>query len=471
MKRLAVDHLHIVGDIFDRGPRPDKILDAILTHSSLDIQWGNHDIVWMGAAAGSPACIAVALSNSILYYNFEFLEEGYGIILRPLALFSEEIYKYSNIDCFIPKDINEINEFILSDTNLTAKMNKALAIIRFKLEGQIIKRHPEFNMDERLLLHKIDYSDGTVEIDGKTYKMLDTDFPTINRDNPYELSAEESILVDQLKSAFLHSEKLQKHIRFMYENGSLYKCYNSNLLLHGCIPLNDDGSLMEFNINGQKLSGKKLLDFADTVARNGYFSAPNSEEKLYGEDFLWFLWCGKNSPFFGKDKMTTFEQFFIDDPEAHEEKKNAYFTFSETEEGCKSLLENFGLTDSYSHIINGHIPVRSKEGQMPVRANGRLIVIDGGFCKAYQPKTGIAGYTLIYNSQGMRLCAHEPFGGTKQAIKNNKDIHSTSVISEKVADRIKVSQTDKGSRIKSYIEDLRLLVSAYREGLLKERYK
>lgn len=470
IKRLAVDHLHIVGDIFDRGSRADLILDYLMDYHSLDIEWGNHDVLWMGAASGSEACIAVALNNSINYNNFQFLEEGYGINLRPLALFSAETYKNSEIDCFIPNSINNSEKYSLNDVNITAKMNKAITVIRLKLEGQIIKRHPEFNMNDRLILDKIDYDKASVNINGKTYKMKDSYFPTVDKYNPYELSAEETVLINQLKSAFLHSEKLQKHMEFLYNNGSLYKIYNSNLLLHGCIPLNKDGSLMEFKINDFDFYGKELLDYMDFLARTSYYSNQNSAEKLNGQDYLWFLWCGKNSPLFGKDKMTTFERLFIDDSKTWEEEKNAYYKFSERQDGCIKLLKAFGLKSDYSHIINGHVPVRSKDGQKPIRANGRLIVIDGGFCKAYQPTTGIAGYTLIYNSYGIRLCAHEPFGGIELAVKNNTDIHSTSVISEKVVDRIKVGQTDKGKQILSTINDLNLLISAYRQGLIKERF-
>lgn len=472
IKKLVVDHLHILGDIFDRGPRPDLILDSIMTHHSLDIQWGNHDVIWMGAACGSDACIAVVLNNSILYNNLEFLEEGYGINLRPLALFAEETYKDADIKCFMPRNTNFIYQNCTEKELINAaRMHKAIAVMRFKLEGQIIKRNPLFAMDSRLLLDKIDYKEKTVDINGKICNIEDIDFPTVDKNNPYELSKEEERLIGQLRSAFLHSDKLQKHIKFLYDKGNLYKIYNKNLLLHGCVPLNPDGTMVEFKIGGKKLSGQEFLDYAESVARDAYFAEEGSKEKEFGKDLLWFLWCGKNSPLFGKDKMTTFERLLIKDKELWHEEKNAYYTLSKREKVCVSLLKAFGINKEYSHIINGHVPVRCKDGEKPVRANGRLIVIDGGFCRAYQPTTGIAGYTLIYNSFGMRLCSHEPFEGTKKAIKENTDIYSTSVVSERVKERITVGETDVGKQLLSTIKDLEVLLAAYRLGTIKETLK
>lgn len=469
IKKLVVDHLHIVGDIFDRGPRADIVMDSIIKHHSVDIQWGNHDIIWMGAACGSLTCISVALCNSINYNNLEFLEEGYGINLRPLAVFASKIYKNSDISCFKIKNINSAGNFSFNDVGLISKMFKAIAIIRFKLEGQTIMRNPQFNMENRLLLDKINYENKTVHIGSVDYPLKDTDFPTINKNNPYQLTPQENELILQLQSAFLHSEKLQRHIKFLYTHGNIYKCFNSNLLLHGCIPLNDDGSLMSFNFEGQKLSGKNFLDYAEYVVREAYYNR-NSSENQKNSDFLWFLWCGRFSPLFGKDKMATFERLLVKDKTTHYEAKNAYYKYTYNENICNKLLELFELNEDYSHIINGHIPVKSKDGEHPVRANGKLIVIDGGFCKAYQKTTGTAGYTLIYNSFGLRLCAHEPFEGIFEAINNNTDIFSTYVVSEKVNDRITVGQTDKGRKIFSTILDLKKLIHAYQIGALKENY-
>lgn len=469
IKKLVVDHLHIVGDIFDRGPRADIVLDSILKHHSVDIQWGNHDIIWMGAACGNTTCIAVALCNSINYNNLEFLEEGYGINLRPLAVFASKVYKNSDISCFKTKNINSTSNFSFNDSDLIAKMFKAISIIRFKLEGQTIKRNPHFNMNSRLLLDKIDYENRTVRIGEDDYLLKDTDFPTVNKNKPYQLTAQENELVFQLRSAFLHSEKLQRHIKFLYTHGNIYKCFNSNLLLHGCIPLNEDGSLMTFDFDGRELSGKNFLDYAEQIVRDAYFNR-NLSENQKNSDFLWFLWCGKFSPLFGKDKMATFERLLVKDKSTHYETKNAYYKYTYDENICSKLLNLFELNGNYSHIINGHIPVKSKDGEHPVRANGKLIIIDGGFCKAYQKTTGTAGYTLIYNSYGLRLCAHEPFEGIFEAINNNTDIFSTYVVSEKVNQRITVGQTDKGAEIFSTILDLKKLIYAYQTGILKEIY-
>ena len=470
IKKLIVDHMHIVGDIFDRGPRADIVLDSILKHHSIDIQWGNHDIIWMGAACGNPTCIAVALCNSINYNNLEFLEEGYGINLRPLAIFAAKVYKNSNISCFKTKNINSAGTCSFIDSDLTSKMFKAMSIIRFKLEGQTIKRNPEFNMEDRLLLDKINYENKTVKIGDRDYLLKDLDFPTVDKNEPYKLTLEENELILQLQSAFLHSEKLQKHIKFLYTHGNIYKCFNSNLLLHGCVPLNEDGSLMVFNFDGKKLAGKSFLDYAEQVVRNAYFNR-NLNKNQMDSDFLWYLWCGKFSPLFGKDKMATFERLLVKDKSTHYETKNAYYKYTYDEKICNKILSLFGLNSGYSHIINGHIPVKSKDGEQPVRANGKLIVIDGGFCKAYQKTTGTAGYTLIYNSYGLRLCAHEPFEGIFAAINNNTDIFSTYVVSEKVNRRITVGQTDKGTEIFATISDLKKLMYAYQTGIIKENYK
>ena len=381
IKRMAVDHMHIVGDIFDRGPRADIIMDSLLEYHSVDIQWGNHDILWMGAAAGSPACIANVLNNSMQYSNLDVIENAYGINLRPLAVFAQETYHYSS--CFAPKNAKDEKKYGPKDLRLVSKMHKAILVIQFKLEGQIIKRHPEFQMEERLLLDKVDYQNGTVTIGEKTYPLKDFQFPTIDPKDPYTLTEEEESVVEQLISSFKGSEKLQRHTRFLYSEGGLYKCFNGNLLYHGCIPFQEDGSFMEFSFGGDRLCGKRLVDYAEEVARQGYYSRPGSPQKQYGEDFLWFLWCGKNSPLFGRLRMATFERMLIEDESTWVEPKNAYYTLTQHKETCEKILSEFGLGDKpYSHIINGHIPVRSRDGEDPVRADGKLIVIDGGFCKA-----------------------------------------------------------------------------------------
>lgn len=466
IKRLVVDRLHIVGDIFDRGPRADIILDALMQHHCVDIQWGNHDILWMGAAAGSRTCVANVLNNSITYSNLEVIEMGYGISLRPLALFARETYGNADVDRFLPKPL-EKERYKPGDLLLTAQMHKAIAIILFKLEGQIILRNPGFNMDDRLLLDKIDYARGTVRIGEAEYPLRDTDFPTINPADPYALCAEEEEVMQQLSAAFSNSEKLQRHARFLYSNGGLYKCVNGNLLFHGCIPLCEDGSLMEFDC-GRRLCGRAYLDYAEAMARQGYYARHGSPQRQFGKDFLWFLWCGRHSPLFGREKMATFERLLVDSPDTWVEPKNAYYRYAESEETCVRLLEGFGLSGEHSHIINGHVPVRSKDGESPVKANGRLIVIDGGFCRAYQPQTGIAGYTLVYNSHGIRIISHEPFDSVQSAIRNNTDILSSSMIFETVRERILIGETDAGDEIRGQIDGLRMLLEAYRSGFLKE---
>ncbi|PWL47390.1 MAG: class 3 fructose-bisphosphatase [Clostridiales bacterium] len=470
IKRLVVDRLHIVGDIFDRGPRADIIMDSLMEHHSVDIQWGNHDILWMGAAAGSRTCIANVLNNSMNYSNLEVIETGYGINLRPLALFANEVYQNVNTDCFRPK-ISDENSYNPKDVLLVSRMHKAIAVILFKLEGQIVLRNPSFQMEDRLLLDKIDYGKRQIVIGGTAYPLADTEFPTVDPQNPYQLSPEESELMSQLRFSFQQSEKLQRHAKFLYSKGGLYACCNGNLLFHGCIPMNMDETFMAFGVNGESLTGKTFLDYAESVARQGYYAKPGSPERQLGKDFLWFLWCGKHSPLFGREKMATFERLLIPDPAAWTESKNAYYIHSKKEEVCLKILHEFGLYSPHSHIVNGHIPVKSKDGELPVKAGGRLIVIDGGFCKAYQPTTGIAGYTLIYNSYGIRISSHEPFGGVENAIRNNKDILSTAVVFETMEDRIKISDTDVGIQIRENIEDLKLLLTAYRTGLIKERHK
>lgn len=467
IQRLAIDRLHIVGDIFDRGPGAHIILDTLMEYHSIDIQWGNHDLLWMGAAAGSEACIANVLRISARYGNLDTVEDGYGINMLPLATFALEVYKDDPCKSFIPRAVPGV-EYNEKDVHLIAKMHKAITIIQFKLESQIIKRRYHYNMEDRMLIEKIDYNECTISLGGKTYKLNDTYFPTLDPKDPSRLIEDEKELIDRLKFSFLNSEKLQKHTRFLYAKGSIYKKFNSNLLYHGCIPLNSDGSFKTFNIDGREYRGKEFLDRLERLAREAYFNTTNQEAKRYAMDAIWYLWSGPDSPLFGKGKMATFERYFIDDKECHKEGKNPYYDYWDSEEVCNKILEEFGLKDEHSHIISGHIPIRTKKGEKPIKANGKLIVIDGGFSRAYQPETGIAGYTLIYNSYGLLLASHEPFESIQKAIEEEKDILSTTIVLEKVVQRKKVRDTDTGAEIVQQIRDLEMLLMAYRKGLIKE---
>ena len=472
IKRLAVDHLHLVGDIFDRGPRADIILDSLLNYHSVDIQWGNHDVLWMGAASGSRTLVATVLANSLRYNNLEVIETGYGISLRPLSVFANEVYRDCDVSCFQVKLTgDDAAKYTEKDKLLAARMHKAITMILFKLEGQKVLRNPCFHMDDRLLLDKVDYEHKCITIGGKTYPLEDTDFPTVDPKDPYALTEEESVLIDQLTRSFRHSEKLQRHVRFLYSKGSLYKIYNGNLLFHGCIPMEADGSLTTFTIGGQALSGKAFLDYADLTARRAYYSKRGTEEREFGMDFLWFLWAGRNSPIFGRDRMTTFERRFITDEDTWAEPKNAYYTLYNDPAVCEALLREFGLEEPHCHIINGHIPVKSKKGESPIKGGGRLLVIDGGFCKAYQKTTGIAGYTLIFNSACYRLVAHQPFAGRANAIRSNLDIASTSVVFERLDARLKIAGTDVGRQLREQIDDLTALLQAFRSGEIVEDHK
>ena len=472
IKRMVVDHLHIVGDMFDRGPRADIIMDYLTEYHSVDIQWGNHDVLWMGAATGSRTLVATVLSNSIHYNNLEVIETGYGISLRPLALFANEFYKDVDCSCFKAKFAgDDANNYTEKDKALAARMHKAITIILFKLEGQKILRHPEFGMDDRLLLDKIDYEKKSIVINGTEYQLSDTEFPTVDRSNPYELSPEEDEVINQLTNSFQRSEKLQRHVRFLYSKGGLYKIYNGNLLLHGCIPLTPEGELLTFRADGKILSGRAFLDYAEAVARQGYYAKPGSEERQYGMDYLWFLWCGRGSPVFGRDRMTTFERRLIKDESSWAEPKNAYYTFYNDPAVCERLLKEFGLEGPHCHIINGHVPVKSRKGESPIKGGGKLIVIDGGFCRAYQPTTGIAGYTLIYNSESLRIVSHEPFEGRENAIRENQDILSSTMVFERMEQKVKIRSTDIGSELQHQVDDLKALLAAYRSGLVKEDHR
>ena len=473
IKKLSVDHLHLVGDIFDRGPGADVIMDSLMAYHSVDIQWGNHDILWMGAASGSRTLVATVLVNSLRYNNLEVIETGYGISLRPLSVFADEFYRKCDISCFEVKIAKEDEDSVTDrDKLLCARMNKAISMILFKLEGQKIRRNPAFHMDDRLLLDKIDYEAKTVAVGGVSYPMLDTDFPTVDPADPYALTPEEDALINTLTRSFRHSEKLQRHVRFLYSKGSLYQIYNGNLLFHGCIPMHPDGSLMRFSLMGcHDLSGRAFLDYADRVARRAYYNKMGSPERQQGMDFLWWLWAGRNSPIFGRDRMTTFERRFIADASTHTEPKNAYYTLYNDPAVCEGILKEFGLEGPHCHIINGHVPVKSKKGESPVKGGGRLVVIDGGFCKAYQKTTGIAGYTLIYNSACFRLVAHEPFVGKAAAIRKNYDIASTTQVFERLESRAMILQTDIGRKLQGQIDELMDLVAAFRSGAIVESHK
>ncbi len=463
IKRLAVDCLHIVGDIYDRGPRADYIMDMLMAHHCVDIQWGNHDILWMGAAAGNEACMMNVLNLALQYNTLDIVENGYGISLRDMIAFAQETYR----DCtwFMPRNPDD-KDYLKSSMDTLSKVHKAVAILQFKLEGQLLARHPEYGMEDRRLLSRIDYQGKTVSIDGREYPLNDCHFPTIDPADPYALTVAEEKLVQSLREAFRKSERLQRHAAFLYSHGSMYKRFNGNLLFHGCIPMEEDGTFTVLEFDGQTYSGRALMDYADAVARKAYYSTRDDETHRNCVDFMWYLWCGRNSPLFGREKITTFERYFVSDRDTWAERKNAYYRHIAQEETCRRILQEFGLDPEESHIINGHVPVRTRQGESPIKAGGRLLVIDGGFCKAYHDTTGIAGYTLIYSSRGMTLVSHERFDGIEAAIKENKDILSTSSVFERTTDRRRVEDTDIGTSLRQTIRDLEQLLSAYRLGVL-----
>ncbi|MGN1341141.1 MAG: fructose-1,6-bisphosphatase [Oscillospiraceae bacterium] len=460
IQSLAIDKLHIIGDIYDRGPRADIIMDELMKMHDVDIQWGNHDISWMGAASGNWALIANVIRISMRYNNFDVLEDGYGLNLRSLAVFAGETYKDDDCALFSPQTLDD-NIYDPVDTKLVAKMHKAITVIQLKLEGQLIERHPEWGMDGRDIFRMVDFGKGTVTLGGRKYALLDTKFPTVFRDDPLKLTYEENELMKVLANSFMHSERLNSHIRFLYSNGSMYKTMNGNLLFHGCIPLDEDGKLQSVNIEGTEYSGKALLDKLDEIANKAYFMKAG-EEKDYAADYLWYLWSGACSPLYGKDKMAFFERYFLDDKELHRENYNAYYHYSEQAEVCGWILEMFGLDPKRGHIINGHVPVKIKNGESPVKAGGRLFVIDGGISKAYQKATGIAGYTLIYDSHSLNLAEHKPFIAGES--EHTPEIH----LVEKLDRRANISDTDKGAELLEQIHDLRELLNAYRSGEIKE---
>lgn len=465
IQQLAVDHLHIIGDIYDRGPGPHIIIDELMKYHSIDIQWGNHDIIWMGAAAGSEACIFNVVRICARYNNLDILEEGYGINIRTITEFAMEEYGKEESSIFTPKNIDEKDSKF--DQRVMEKTQQAAAIIQFKLEGKIIKRHPEYNMEDRLLLDKINYKKGKITIDGKTYHLIENYFPTIDPENPYELSAKEEEVVKKLVKSFKNSEKLQRHIQFLYSKGNIYKIYNNNLLIHGCVPMDENGEFVTTNVNGVELKGKNYLDYVEKIAREGYFETEGSEKRENGKDFLWYLWCGKNSPIFCKDKMKTFERYYLEEKETWEEIKNPFYNFENDENVSVKVLREFGIDPKKGHIICGHIPVKFKAGESPIKASGKLFIIDGGLSKAYQKTTGIAGYTLRYSSYGLTLVAHEPFTSRENAIINETDLHSEKQLVEKV-ERKRIKDTDKGKELMAQIVDLEKLLEAYKSGAISE---
>lgn len=470
IRRLTISHLHIIGDIYDRGPGAHIILNELMNYHSLDIQWGNHDILWMGAAAGSEACIANVIRISLRYTNIETLESGYGISLLPLASFAMERYGEDPCTQFMPKlsdDLVRLTKVDDYEQQLLARMQKAITIIQLKLEGQVIQRRSHYQMADRLLLDKINHQRGVLTIDGQDFELIDTFFPTINPDAPYELTGRERMLMDRLGQSFRDSGKLQAHVRFLYAKGSIYIVYNGNLLYHGCIALNEDGTFVELQLKDRNVSGKAYFDRVERLARQGYF-AVDPDRRQYGQDAMWYLWSGARSPLYGKNKMATFERYFVKDKKTHEETQNPYYRLRDEPQVIDRILAEFGLSPATSRIINGHVPVKVRQGQSPIKAGGRLLVIDGGLAKAYQQQTGIAGYTLISNSRGLLLAEHKPFESAQKAIQDEVDLDSRTEIIATYPRRMRVVDTDKGKEIKERIEALQALLDAYRTGLIKE---
>jgi len=464
--KLTIDQLHIIGDIFDRGPRADYVVDELMNFNDVDIQWGNHDVSWMGAAAGSEACIATVLRIATGYNSFDVLEDGYGINLRPLSMFASEVYRDDPCECFKPHLLDS-NKYDSVDPELAAKMCKAITIIELKLEGQLIKRHPEYNLEDRLLLEHIDFSNHTVVIDGTVYLLKDSNFPTIDPADPYRLSPEESELIETLRYSFRHSSRLQRHIRFIYSHGSMYRICNRNLLFHGCIPMTEDGEFAVLKTEGGEFSGRALMDYLEKRIVDAYFLDYDESDsvacarKKSALDLMWYLWSGPLSPLFGKDKMATFEHIFIDEPSLSVEHYNPYYTFSNEAEYCDKIFENFGMETERAHIINGHVPVKVSKGEKPVKADGKLFIIDGGLSKAYHSKTGIAGYTLVFNSHHLALAEHMPYEPGKE---NTPTVH----VVETMPRRLMVSDTDRGDEIRQKISDLAELLECYNLGIIRE---
>ena len=469
IQRLAIDRLHILGDIFDRGPGAHLIMDTLCNYHNLDIQWGNHDILWMGAAAGNPACAAAVIRLSLRYANTKTLEDGYGINMVPLATFAMETYADDPCDIFKPFiDFNGENSPRQKTQRLIAQMHKAIAVIQFKLESQLYLQNPDWKMGDRCLLEKMDFENGTIEYNGKTYPIEDRYFPTIDKDNPYCLNEEEQEIMDSLVRSFRTSERLQRHMQCLLANGGMYAVCNSNLLFHASMPLNEDGTLREVEIQGQTYKGKELMRRIEQIIRLAYEEGAEEDERAYARDFFWYLWCGPDSPLFDKSKMTTFERYFINNKEVHIEEKGWYFKLRDREDVCERLLDDFEVDGKYRHIINGHVPVKVGKGENPIKAGGRLMVIDGGFARAYHSTTGIAGYTLVYHSRGFQLVQHAPFTSTEEAVREGIDIQSTTSIVETSNRRVLVADTDIGRELRKQIAELELLLRAYRKGWLKE---
>ena len=465
IKRLAVDRLHIVGDLFDRGPRPDRILDSLMAHHQVDIQWGNHDVVWMGAAAGSPLCIMTVLKTTLAYNNLDTLEGCYGISLRQLERFAQNTYADSDVSRWMPHaDLRTAS----GDLTAAARMHKAVTVMMLKLEAQVIARNPDFALQGRDFLNHIDFAAGTVDYHGTVYPLLDCDFPTVTPADPTALTAEEQHILDGLVRSFAESERLQRHVQFLYAHGAFYKICNGNLLYHGAVPMTEDGSFASIRFEGVARSGKQLFDYCDRRARQGYSAPLGSPARLAGQDFLWYLWCGAKSPLFGRSAMTTFERLYIADPAAHREIKDPYYRHIAHADTATRILQEFGLTGAGCHIVNGHVPVRAMEGESPIKGGGRLIIIDGGFCRAYHQRTGIAGYTLVYNSRGLILRTHQPFESVEKAIHEDEDITSQSEYIYTAPQRILVRDTDEGLRKQALIRDLCALVQAYQTGVLPQ---
>ena len=467
IKRMAIDHLHIVGDIFDRGPGASIIMDKLMDFHSLDIEWGNHDILWMGAVAGNEACIANVVRICSRYDNLDTLEDGYGINIRPLSIFATEIYKKDACEGFMPR--NKIQtKYSSTDKVVLSKIQEAISIIQFKIEGKLILKHPEYQMENRLLLDKINWKKGTITMNGKTYKLNDTNFPTINPQDPYRLTEDEQQIMERLKISFKNSEKLNRHVSFLYASGHMYQNFNANIMFHGCVPMKENGEFEEIELMGKKLKGKALFNHIEKIAHKAYFGEMNSE-KEEAIDLMWYFWCGPKSPLFGKEKAATFERYFLNEKETHKERKNPYFDLINKVETCNMILEDFEADVEEGHIINGHVPVKAKDGESPIKADGKLIVIDGGFAKSYQDTTGTAGYTLTYNSHGLVLSVNEPFLSRVKAIEEGSDIRSQIILKEDIAQRKRVADTDIGSKLKEEIVDLKQLLNAYKEGSLKEK--
>ena len=467
IKRLAVDKLHIVGDLFDRGPRPDIILDLLLRHHSVDIQWGNHDVVWMGAAAGSPLCCATVMKTTLAYHNHGMLEDSYGINLRHLQRLADHYYSGDDLTIWMPHTDAARGPYTEGMLHRCAVMHKAISIIMFKLECAVIDRNPDFQMEGRDYLRRIDFARGTVDIAGRQYPLRDPSFPTVDPADPAALNPDEQLVLDKLVASFRQSEKLQQHVRFLYAKGSVYHIENGNLLYHGAVPMTEKGAFAAERFEGRLYAGRALMDYCDERARRGYYAPEGSAARQSGQDFLWYLWCGRLSPLFGRSAMTTFERLYVADKATHTEVKDPYYTWYNEESACRRILAEFGLPGS-CHIINGHVPVQEKNGESPLKGGGRLIVIDGGFCRAYHEKTGIAGYTLTYSSRDMSLRTHQPFVSAEKAITENIDIVSRENVLEQENRRVLVEDVDEGEILREKVHDLKQLVIAYQLGWIKE---